>query len=349
MFTRRTFVQNLTALSLLGVGSSSRVWASDSPTWEYRDLQWPPEIGTRAPVLSAVKFLADGTKILTAGDDHCLHLWDVKTEKLQRSWEAHKDWIRGLAIHPESTHVATISNSGQFKIWNAQTWQAELTQNISESPLTAVEYHPQGTQLAIVGWSEKVFLCNTTDGKIIREFKAHDSDLRAVAFSPDGTLLAAAGRSGTIRVWDITNGSQILETQSHKQRIRALLFSRDSAAVLSAAEDGQVHLTPLSAGFTGFALPRTATRIFSMTLYAENQLATAGSDNHIHLWDLQTRQSLGRLAPHTGTITALDIAGNKMVSTGYDTNIRLWTIPQPVTIATATETHVSHRPGFSWR
>jgi WD40 repeat protein len=55
-------------------------------------------------------------------------------------------------------------------------------------------------------------------------------------------------------------------------------------------------------------------------------LATGGTDNHILIWDLNTRLVTRRLEGHTGTVAALacDASGRLLVSGSYDTTLRVW-------------------------
>ena len=56
-------------------------------------------------------------------------------------------------------------------------------------------------------------------------------------------------------------------------------------------------------------------------------LATAGSDNTIRLWDLAARKELGQLTGHLGSVAALAYQNGTLVSGGYDTFLRFWTVP----------------------
>ena len=56
-------------------------------------------------------------------------------------------------------------------------------------------------------------------------------------------------------------------------------------------------------------------------------VATAGSDNLIHLWDLTARRDLGQLPGHTGSVSALAYRDGVLVSGGFDTFVRIWQIP----------------------
>ena len=62
----------------------------------------------------------------------------------------------------------------------------------------------------------------------------------------------------------------------------------------------------------------------TMAFYGNSQLATAGSDNLIRLWDLENQQEIGRLSGHSGTVATMVFGDKTLISAGYDTTVRVW-------------------------
>jgi WD40 repeat protein len=62
----------------------------------------------------------------------------------------------------------------------------------------------------------------------------------------------------------------------------------------------------------------------SLVFRGNDQLATAGSDNLVHIWDLNTRTKIAELAGHTGTVAVLACHQDLLVSAGFDTTVRTW-------------------------
>jgi len=152
------------------------------------------------------------------------------------------------------------------------------------------------------------------------------ADLRSVAFSPDGQYLAAAGRCGTVRVWNARTWQHVIDMQSHSRRIRALAFSPDGARLASAGDDTHIRIRNTHTGAEELALPSRPGRVLAMVFVGNGRLATGGSDNAIHLWDLSKQTVESRLVGHTGSVAALacDRTGHWLVSGSYDTTVRLW-------------------------
>jgi WD40 repeat protein len=154
--------------------------------------------------------------------------------------------------------------------------------------------------------------------------------MRAVAFAPDDSLLAAAGRCGSIRLIATSNGHVIRDVAAHRQRVRALSFSADGAYLASSGEDRLVHVLPLADAARSVTLPARGAKVLALAFYGPQQLAVAGSDNLIRLWDVAEQRETGVLAGHSGTIAALECQGKVLISAGYDTTVRVWSIADHV-------------------
>jgi WD40 repeat protein len=82
-------------------------------------------------------------------------------------------------------------------------------------------------------------------------------------------------------------------------------------------------------------------------VFVDNQtLATGGSDNRIHIWDLNSRVVIKTLVGHTGSVAALacDGTGATLVSGSYDTTVRVWNLRGPTEADS-----VARSPGESTR
>ena len=66
--------------------------------------------------------------------------------------------------------------------------------------------------------------------------------------------------------------------------------------------------------------------MLSLCFCGPDTLASAGSGNVIHLWDLSSRQERRRLVGHTGSVTTLVFHGSAgmLISGSFDTTVRLW-------------------------
>ena len=131
-----------------------------------------------------------------------------------------------------------------------------------------------------------------------------------MAFSPDGARLAAAGRSGEVRIWDVASGQQTADVQVSARRICALAYSPDGKILAAAGQQRAVRLLDAATGKPLADLPERPGEMLALSFCGPDMLASAGSDNVIHLWDINTKQEqvpagrAHRLGHHADSITA---------------------------------------------
>jgi WD40 repeat protein len=121
----------------------------------------------------------------------------------------------------------------------------------------------------------------------------------------------------------------VRDIDGHRQRIRAIAFSLDDSYIASSGEDRSIHVAQLPGG-EGYSLPPRPAKVLSLAFYGPHQLATAGSDNQIRLWDVATKSEIGCLKGHTGSVAALECKEKVLVSAGYDTTVRIWDVGDQV-------------------
>lgn len=304
---------------------------SKSPAWPSRTLQLHADKAeTYPPVVTSAKLHPAGELLATAGDDHSIAVWNVADGHVRQTLSGHLDCVRTLAFSQDGTVLASSGNDRRILFWDATT--GERTRDFASLPfaVASLEFNPDATLLAVAGFSKSALLLDVATGHVHAELEGPDGDLRVVAFSPDGKTLAAAGRSGKIRMWNIERRELIREVAAHTQRVRALTFTPDGAALISGGEDRLVQITPVSPGAPSIPLPRQTGQVFSLALCKDHKLAVAGSDNLIRLWDLRTRELVGTLGVHQGTVATLESRGDLLVSGGFDTTVRIWTIADRV-------------------
>lgn len=299
-------------------------------SWANQVIQNQRDHGTdKSPVVTAVSLRPGGAMVATAGDDHIVRIWNVVTGSVVRKLEGHDDWVRTVAYSPDGSVLATAGNGREIILWDADSGQRIKTLAQHDHAIQNIAYSHDGRMLASTGFENRLRVYDTQNGNILHELSCPCRDMRAIAFSPDDRILAAGGRSGLIRLYEVETGRDIRDIAAHRQRIREMQFTGEGQYLISCSEDRTVRISNV-AGTDVFELPRRPTKIMSIALCGATRLATAGSDNLIRIWDLNTRSEIGQLRGHTGTVTALASNGDILVSGSYDTTVRVWKVQNAV-------------------
>jgi WD40 repeat protein len=261
------------------------------------------------------------------GDDHYICIYDLDSRRFAKHIIEHTDWVRCARYSPDGVVLATGGNDRNLRVWNASNWNAPPIVHQHSDAVFDLAFSNDSAKIATVGFGDKLRIHESATGRQIVELECAGPDNHSVAFSDDSSLIAAAGRNGEIRVWRSTGDGQYEVvaniTGVHRRRIRSIQFTPDNK-IVSCGDDQIVCLTDPRNATIAATLPRHDAKLYSVKLLNQDILAAGGSDNIIHIWRFSDAFKLGQLKGHTGTIACLDFCGLRLVSAGYDTQVRVW-------------------------
>lgn len=146
-------------------------------------------------------FFASGGRVLGAGCERQLRLWDMATGQLQHDVPAPANihWIVGA---PDDRSIATVHADG-IRLWDrgALTDPPRLFSVPSNGPVysVAAAFSPDSARLA-TSRDGDVWVWSVADGRPLFQSDVSRLEVRSLAFSTDGRLLAVAGEDGSTRL-----------------------------------------------------------------------------------------------------------------------------------------------------
>lgn len=194
--------------------------------------------------------------------------------------------------------------------------------------------------------------------------KAHEKDINAISINPQSTLFASASQDRTVKIWSVEEGETQGVLRGHRRGVWSVAFApKDAPAVtgdsgLASSSRGLVltgsgdktvkiwSLTDYSCLRTFEGHTNSVLRVLWMPLPAPTganpsankrplQIASAGGDGLVKIWDANTGETAATLDNHTDRIWALTVDSdtNTLVSGGADSIATFWKDTTSATIA----------------
>ncbi len=196
-----------------------------------------------AKPVSCLAYTPDGTRLLSAGHDRVVKVWDVAGRELA-SLDGHRRPVVGLAVGPGGRLAATVARDTQFVkgqdgapagelvVWDLAgrevRWRAD-----ADRPFSSVALHPSEPVLAAGTAGGSIGLYDAQTGREVRRLRGHTGEVLALAFSPRGDRLLSGGADRAVRVWDWEVGQPVLVLEGHRGAVRSVAIAPDGRAVAS--------------------------------------------------------------------------------------------------------------------
>lgn len=155
-----------------------------------------------------------------------------------------------------------------------------------------------------------------------KTFKGHSGYVSELCFNASGKFLASAAADQTVRVWDVEYRWEAKCLRGHQGIVSSVLFAGEK--IISGSWDYTVRSWDWQKGIEGDRLEERQSWIQSLALLDnKHRLATLGADQHIALWDLQTKTFLKSWHSNGSTLLHADGLSPVVVSAN-EREIFLW-------------------------
>lgn len=184
----------------------------------------------------SLSFSADGKKLLSAGWEPKLFVWDFSARTLENSTPSPTgDWVRSATYSPTG-QIAVASGNLVFLI--PPDGQVSPPLHQGDGPISF--FSPDGSRLAATWWREgSVHVWDVETRKQLGAWKAHDGKINSAAFSNDKRILATCGNDRAIRVWNVETQTLLAEEVS-VSRVYWLEFSPDGKTLAAGGIDDRL-------------------------------------------------------------------------------------------------------------
>ncbi|MGW0947297.1 WD40 repeat domain-containing protein [Streptomyces sp. NPDC002623] len=185
--------------------------------------------------IKSMEFSADGRKLLVAGDQEAVLLWDVLAGTLVASL-VHDEEVSSASMDRRSDWCVTVCDDLTTRVWNLRT--RRIDRELRTSSDRAVTFSPSSERFATIGLDGLYSYASLSDPRPARDEDVGDGLLHLVAFSRQD-LIAVADMVGDIFVFGADLERRLAHI-SHGSRMESLAFSPDGQLILGGDSEGEI-------------------------------------------------------------------------------------------------------------
>ena len=205
--------------------------------------------------VTVVRFLGDGSRLLTAGGETTegdptgkAIVWSTNDQSPLLTLERPSP-IVAADFDPSGTLLATVEeDEARVRLWRlddtTSTWHAAGEVGDHSGSIRHVRFSPSG-QHVLTASEDRSARLYAIAGERLVTFAA-TAPLRIATFSPDGTrvLTCGAGRNGTAQLWRAADGVELLHFDGHRGSIEWGSFNSTGEWIATCARDHTTCIWP---------------------------------------------------------------------------------------------------------
>lgn len=269
-------------------------------------------------------------KLVTAGADRTVRVWDIQNWKLLDLYHGHSTSISALAVVSTGDLIASGGIDGQIKLWPMPRDQGEAVFQATEGAMTSFAISDDGRWLACAQYNKIHLLDFQATPPAERVFEGHVGMVTTMTFSPTADVLITADENSSVYVWSVAAGEMIRSLEGLAGAAYGLAISPDGTQLAAVTSWRDRHLVVWEIatgrvladrqGFAPIAWHPTRSTV------ATAMLDRATDRFGYQLWNTQTWQPVETRVGHDSDVTHITfepIRGHEVAVADRSGNVRV--------------------------
>ena len=329
-------------------GVNSVVFSPDSHTLasgskDHTVILWDVATGSYKTTLIAhtddivsVAFSPDGATLASGSSDGTIVLWDTETLERRTTITEHTVGFSMIAFSPNGQTIVSGSRDKTVRLWDTTTGKNIKTFIGHSGEVLSVAISPDGRTIVsgagrtvdsyYFGHDHTIRFWDVPSGKHKATWFGHQGVINYLAFSPDGRTLVSCGSEEKAIFWDVATGNPLWTFIGNEDGVGTIRFSSDGHRFIHPDEEG-IHLWDFDSRQLISTFPGSK---YSNPIISPdgNTIASSGSGEEVHIWDITTGEKSTIYTGHISTYTNIVFSpdGKTLVSAGFweDGTVRFW-------------------------
>jgi WD40 repeat protein len=272
----------------------------------------------------ALAIANDGT-LVSGSEDRSIKIWDFQRGKCLKTINGYGNWIKSIAVVPNSNWLISGHRDRQIRIWDVSNQACIHTFVGHTAAIIAICVSPDGRYLASGSLDRTIRLWDLVDLRYVRAIETAVEGSWSLGFSSDSRQLIASCEHAQLQIWDIATGRLDRTFTTDTRRIQSIAICPVHNFIATAWEH-TIKIWDFATGECLHAL-NTQQRSHSIAFSPDGRYVASGSmDTTVKVWETSNWDCIQTLSGHQGWIMSLAFSPDRheLITGSCDRLIKRW-------------------------
>ena len=281
-------------------------------------------------------YFPTGERLVSVGIDKKIHIWDLKTGRLEQSLTGCSQLPLSVALSPDGNRIISTGSNGsgtyELKVWELPNGDLKQSFESTRSKFHSVDFFDTGGAHLYLTTANRSRVSNFETEVDRFVMPAKFGSAFEFASSPDGRFVAAAHMDKSVRIWDIEKQNEHVKMKGELKGLLCLDFSPDGEFVATGGANNKIQIWRAEIGEQLSELEGHTKSVLSLAFSPDSKSIVSGSwDQSVRVWDVATAKQTAKFDGHTHMVRTVTISPDgKQIASAVgleDMTIRLWPMP----------------------
>lgn len=254
-----------------------------------------------------ITYSPDGKMIVATGCGNQINVWETKSYRHIITLYG-KDYVstKIMALFIDGSNKLIVAGTkGEededtylfpedhgLVLWNCKTWEVERVISEKEEDVNIITVNCVNKYVACAGiYGPSIRVYNFETGMLINEMIHKSSfhiSINCISFSPNGDFLLSGGDDGRLHVWNVKTGAAVWISENFSTALHCVVYSPSGRYIACSDSIGTIHILE-GYNFNIIQDVNCHYDVHSIVFTPDEKgIFSAGRDNEIHLWELNS-------------------------------------------------------------